>query len=144
MTPSTIRPMLERLAYVFYLALLVSSIGAAWLGGMIGVETGNFTAIGMAIVGLALSRWVHVHGYAHWHFRECENSLQVAGGQEAMLHREHEEQLAVEIEGLFTRLDREDDVWARGELRREITGRLASAPKLRDDFADRLEAHPGI
>lgn len=144
MTSSTTRPMLERLAYVCYLVLLISSIGVAWVGGMIGFETGNYTAMGLAIGGLAASRWLHVHGHAHWHFRECENSLQVAGGPELILRQEHEEQLAAEIEGLFTQLDREDDVWERGELRRAIAGRLASAPTLRDDFADQLAAHPGI
>lgn len=144
MTSSTIRPILERLAYVIYLLLLVGSIGGTWIGGMMVLEKGDFKAVGVALVGLALSRWLHVYGHTHWHFRECGNSLQVANSPEAMLRREKEEQLAVEIEGLFMRLDREDDVWARGELRREIAGRLASAPTLRNDFADRIEAHPGL
>lgn len=144
MTSSTLRPILERLAYVVYLVLLVGSIGGTWLGGMVGLETGNYTALGLALAGLALSRWLHVHGHAHWHFRECEKSLQMTGAPDALLGPERNAQLAAEIEGLFTRLDREDDVWARGELRREIAGRLASAPALRNDFADRIEAHPGI
>jgi hypothetical protein len=144
MTSSTIRPILERLAYVFYLMLLVGSIGATWLGVMVALETGNFTTVGMALGGLALSWWTHVHGHAHWHFQECERSLQIADLPDTVLRREREERLAVEIEGLFTRLEREDDVWTRGELRREIAGRLASAPALRNDFADRIEAHPGL
>jgi len=53
MTSSTVRPILERLAYVCYLALLVCSIGITWLGWMVGFETGNYRAMCMALGGLA-------------------------------------------------------------------------------------------
>lgn len=144
MTNSTTRPILERLAYVCYLALLVSSIGITWLGWMVGVETGDYRAMCIALGGLALSRWLHVHGYAHWHFRECEDSFEVAGAPGIMPRSEHEERLAAEIEALFARLEAEEDVWTRGELRREIADRLSTAPGLREEFAENLAAHPEL
>ena len=144
MTTSSARPILERLAYVCYLMLLVSSIGITWLGWMVGFETGDYTAMCIALGGLALSRWLHVHGYAHWHFRECEDSFEVTGTPGLMPETEQEESLAAQVADLFERLEREEDVWARGELRREIIAKLATSPALRDDFAESLAAHPEI
>ena len=57
---------------------------------------------------------------------------------------EHEEKIAEEVEVLFARLGAEEDVWTRGELRREIMTKLAAAPALRDNFAEALAAHPEI
>src|SRR3954471_18519648 len=97
MITSTTRPILERLAYVCYLVVLVSSIGITWLGWVIGIETGNYTAMCVAMGGLGVSRWLHVQGHAHWHFRQCEDSFDVPGAPGLMPRPEREEQLAVEI-----------------------------------------------
>jgi hypothetical protein len=144
MISSTTRPILERLAYACYLMLLTSSIGITWLGWLIGFETGDYTAMCVALGGLALSRWLHVHGHAHWHFRKCEDSFDMQGAPGMMPRPEREEKLAEEIATLLTRMESEDDVWVRGELRREIAAKFAAAPELREDFAEALAAHPEI
>jgi hypothetical protein len=144
MTSRSTRPILERLAYVCYLMLLVSSIGITWLGGLIGIETGNYTAMCVALGGLAVTRWLHVHGHAHWHFRECEDSFDVQGAPGVIPRPEREEMLAEEIAALFERMEAEDDVWTRGDLRREIAAKLAAAPELREEFAEELAAHPEL
>jgi hypothetical protein len=123
---------------------LVSSIGITWLGWMIGIETGNYTPMCLALGGLALSRWLHVHGHAHWHFRECEESLQVTEASGLLARPEREQILVGEIAALFARLEAEGDVWTRGEIRREIAARLAAAPALRAEFAEALAAHPEL
>ena len=138
--PPAARPILERMACVFYLAVLAGSITSIWLGGI----TGNATAIGCAIAGLLCSRWLHVHGYAHWHFRErlaAFDSTETGGGWP---RAEREEKLSGELAGLFTKMEAEGDVWARGQLRREVAARLAAAPSLREDFAERLAQHPEL
>ena len=143
--PPAARPVLERLAYVIYFGVLVCSIGITWLGWMAGCITGNYTAMWWAIAGLLFSRWLHVQGYAHWHFRECEAALDGTGGSEHWPPRpEQEEKLVGEITGLFTRLEAEPDVWARGDLRREIATRLDASPALRKEFAERIADHPGL
>src|SRR5262245_25271000 len=101
MTSSKTRPILERLAYVIYLLVLVCSIGVTWLGAMVGWETGDYRAMCVALGGLALSRWLHVHGHAHWHFREWEDSFDVPGAPGVMPRPEMEEQRAEELTALF-------------------------------------------
>jgi hypothetical protein len=142
--PPTVRPILERLAYVFYFVVLVCSIGFTWLGGMMGWITGNYTALLVAMAGLVLSRWLHIQGFTHWHFRECEDGMNAVETGASWPRPDREEALAGEIEQLFTRLDAEADVWARGDLRREIATRLATAPALREEFAENLADHPEL
>jgi hypothetical protein len=139
-----VRSILERLAYVCYLAVLVSSIGVTWLGWVVGVETGNYTAMCLALAGLGLSRWLHVQGYAHWHFQECEDSFDVQGEPGVMPQSEPEAIRAKEMAALLARMETEPDVWERGALRREIATRLAAAPALREEFAETLAAHPDL
>ncbi len=140
MTSPTARPILERLAYVCYLTLLSCSIGITWLGWIMGVETGDYRAMFVAMGGLALSRWVHVRGFSRWHFRECQESLDAWDSTRT----EHEEVLHTEITTLFAQLETESDVWSRGEVRREIAAKLAVAPGLREDFAEALAQHPEL
>jgi len=142
--PPAARPILERMAYCLYLALLVCSIGITWLGWMVGCITGNYTAMICAMAGLLLTRWLHVHGHAHWHFHECQAALDSVQTGSPWPRPDQEEQLSGEIAGLFTKMDAEPDVWARGELRREIATRLAAAPTLREEFAERLAQHPEL
>jgi hypothetical protein len=142
--PPAARPILERLAFCFYLGLLVCSIGITWLGWMIGCITGDYTAMFCALAGLLCSRWLHVHGHAHWHFDECRAAMDSIHAAGNWPRPEREEQLSDEIAGLFTRMDAEPDVWTRGELRREIATRLAAAPSLREEFAEKLAEHPGL
>jgi hypothetical protein len=144
MIHSTVRPILERLAYACYMMLLVCSIGITWLGFVIGFETGDYTAMGVALGGLALSRWLHVHGHAHWHFQKWEDSLDVVGDPGVIPRSEPEEMLVSELATLFERMEAEDDVWVRSELRREIAAKLMAAPRLREDFSDELARHPEI
>jgi hypothetical protein len=143
MTPHT-RPILERLAYACYLATLGGSLAVLWISGTVHLETGNELAMGLAFVGLALSRWLHLHGYAHWHFRECEDSLEVSGASGVIPRSEEEEARVAELVVLLAQMEAEPDVWRRGELRREIAARLAATPGLRAEFAETLAAHPGI
>ena len=138
-----LRLILERVAYACYLALLVGSIGFIWVGALTGLESGDYTAVWLPLGGLALTRWLHLHGHAHWHFDACREALDRLGFIGAA-RSEREELLSEEIAGLFTRLEAEDDVWKRGELRRAISARLASAPVLRNDFAEALAAHPEL
>jgi hypothetical protein len=142
--PSKARPILERLAYACYLVVLVFSIGVTVLGWIVGLETGNYSAMCLALGGLAVSRWLHVQGHAHWHFQECEDSFDVPGAPGLMPRPDHEEARAEEMTALLTRLEAETDVWARGELRREIIARLDASPTLREEFAVELAAHPDL
>ena len=132
--------MLERLAYLCYLTLLSSSIGFTWLGWIMWHQSGHFTTILIALGGLALSRWVHVRGFSHWHFRECQKALDNWDTSRT----ESEEVLHEEITTLFEQLDAEADVWSRGAVRREIAAKLATAPSLREDFAEALRQHPEL
>jgi len=142
--PPAARPILERLAYVLYFALLVGSIVVTWVGWLMGCITGNYTAMCWALAGLVCSRWLHVHGHAHWHFRECQAAIDGANFGESWPRPEAQERLSGEIAGLFTQLEAEPDVWARGDLRREISSRLEAAPALRDEFAEQISQHPGL
>jgi hypothetical protein len=142
--PPAARPILERMAYFFYLALLVCSIGITWLGWMVGCITGDYTAMLCALAGLLCSRWLHVHGHAHWHFHECQAALDSVQAAESWPRSKEVEQLSSEVAGLFTKMDVEPDVWTRGELRREIATRLAAAPALREEFAEKLAEHPEL
>jgi hypothetical protein len=138
-----LRLILERLAYACYLVLLVGSIGFTWVGALTGLESGDYTAICLPLGGLALTRWLHLHGHAHWHFDDCREALDRLGAVGAA-RSEHEEALAVEIAALLARLGAEEDVWVRGRLRREIAAKLTAAPALRENFAQALAAHPGL
>ena len=142
--PPAARPILERMAYVLYFAILVCSIGFTWLGWMIGWITGDYSAMLVALSGLACSRWLHVQGFAHWHFRECQAAIDAVGTSASWPRSDREEALSGEIAGLFTKLEAEPDVWSRGILRREISTRLAAAPALREEFAEQLAGHPEL
>ena len=135
-----LRPILERLAYGCYFFLLVSSIGFIWLGWIIGMETGNYAAMCIALGGLAIARWMHVHGHAHWHFHQCQESLNTLNSP----HSEHEKHVAGEISTLFDRLEAEENVWVRGEIRRQIESKFTVAPTLREHFAEALTRHPEL
>ena len=142
--PPAARPILERFAFVLYFALLVCSIGITWLGGIVGCSTGNFTAMFWALGGLACCRWLHVQGHAHWHFRECEAALDAVETGPIWPRSDREEALAGEVAELFTKLEGEPDVWARGDLRRRIAARLEATPALREEFAGKLAEHPEL
>ncbi len=144
MTSSTARPILERLAYAVYLTALVGSISAIWLGWLTGMATGNFQATIAGLGALALARWLHVQGFAHWHFRECAASLDALGAGEWEPRTAQDQARAVQIAALLNRLETEEDVWQRAELRREITAHLTAAPVLRAEFAAALAAHPEL
>lgn len=135
-----IRPILERLAYGCYLMLLVSSIGITWLGWLMGIDTGDYTAMRVAMCGMVVTTWLHIHGHAHWHFRECKESLDRFGAPRSA----HEEHMAGEISTLFERLEAEPNVWVRGEIRRQIERKLTVAPTLREHFAEALTRHPEL
>lgn len=142
--PSTIRPILERFAYVVYLATLAGSISGLWLGWLTGVATGDFRAMIAALGGLALTRWLHVRGYGHWHFTQCGASLDTWGAGNWEAHTAVERAQAEEVATLLARLAVEEEVWERAELRRQIAARLAASPALRDEFAGMLAEHPEI
>jgi hypothetical protein len=144
MPRSTLRPILERLAYAGYLATLVGSITGTWLGWLTGLSTGDFAPLLAALCGLALARWLHVQGHAHWHFQECSASLDKIGTEEGRASPRPEKTPGAEVAELFAQLEVEDDVWARGALRREIEAKLAAAPALREEFAEALAEHPEI
>lgn len=144
-SPPAVRPILERLAYFIYLGLLACSIGMTWLGWMIGCITKDYSIMFWSLAGLVVSRLLHVHGHAHWHFHECQAALDSVQAESSGWPRpQREEELFGEIDRLFTRMDTEQDVWTRGELRREIATRLAAAPTLRQEFAERLAKHPEL
>ncbi len=142
--PPAARPILERMAFVLYMGLLICSMGMTWLGWMIGTITGHYTILICSLAGLLISRWLHVQGHAHWHFKEIQDALDSAQAPNGWPRSEAEEKLSGEIDGLFTRMDEEPDVWTRGELRREIATKLAAAPTLRQEFAEKIARHPGL
>src|SRR4029079_8538603 len=72
-----VRPMLERIAYLGYLALLVSSIGCvAW--GLCITFNGDGPALALGgCGGLALTWVTGPLGRKYLHFDECENSFEL-------------------------------------------------------------------
>lgn len=142
--PPAARPIFERMAYVLYMGLLICSMGMTWIGWMIGAITGRYTIMICALAGLLVSRWLHVQGHAHWHFREIREILDSGHAANGWPRSEAEEKLCGEIDGLLNRMDKEPDVWTRGELRREIATKLAAAPTLRNEFAEKIARHPGL
>lgn len=141
---SKARPILERLAFVIYLSLLVGSIGVTSLGAIIGCVTGDFRAMFLALIGLVLSRAINLQGYAHWNFGKWEDSFNFVEHPGIIPTTEQEDVLFEEITALFSKMGEEQDVWARGEFRREIGTRLAKAPALREQFADEISRYPGL
>ena len=142
MTPTT-RP-LERLAYACYMALLISSIPGAWLGLLIGFQSGDFRGAILAVVGLGLSRCLHVVGHARWHFRECDESLTFASHPGASPGAGMGSEAADEVAELIEKFEAEPDIWERADLRRKITARLSARPQLRETFRDSLSSHPDL
>ncbi|HSI12536.1 MAG TPA: hypothetical protein VK961_10850 [Chthoniobacter sp.] len=141
--PPAARPILERVAYVLYMGLLVCSMGMTWIGWMIGVITGDYKILIYSLSGLLVTRWLHVQGHTHWHFREIREAIDASPDCD-WVRSESEIKLSGEVAGLLTRMDEEPDVWERGEIRREIATRLAAAPSLREEFADKIARHPGL
>ena len=144
MTLNPVRPVFERLAYFLYLTLLVFSIGVTWLGGIAGFITGNFSPMLFAVAGLVLSLWMHSFGHAHWHFRECEASLEVAGDAGMMPRSDADVMKSTQCAALLDELHAAPDVWARGEVRRRLVALLEAAPALREEFASELAPHPDL
>lgn len=137
--------MLERLAYAFYLGLLIFSFGLAWTGAFNGVATGDFTLVALGSVGLVGTRFLHVHGYSHWHFQQWADSLDRFGACSSPGRQsEGEAARARRTRALLERIEAEPDVWKRGELRREVGQLLEQSPTLREEVADLLAGHPEL
>lgn len=142
MARSTLRPLFERLAYFIHLAVLALSIALVWLGVIAIWAAGVFSIFLWALVGLALGVWLHMIGYAHLHFQQCEESLAFVAPAEQW----EEETLGpvADFARLLAEFEVAEDVWMRGELRRELARRLEAKPILRGVFAEELAPHPDL
>ncbi len=136
--PPTLRPILERVAYAFYLLLLIGALCGAVVSVMLFPQTGQLDLL-LLTLGLAIvARWLYTHGQEHWHFRLWAASLDGATSA-ASTSRGH-----AEFAALLAQFDAELEVWRRMELRRELGAWLAREPALRRDFAAELAAHPEL
>ena len=138
MTTTTLRPILERLAYATYLMLLLSSLCGVLVSVMMLSQTGQVDLLLLTLGVAAAARWLYLHGQAHWHFATWEASLDGAGSG-VFSGSEQAEFLA-----LLAQFEAEPGVWRRQELRRALGEKLARDPDLRGDFAAQLAAHPDL
>lgn len=142
MPRSALRPLFERLAYFIHLAVLALSIALVWLGVIAMWAAGVVSIFLWALVGLALGFWLHVIGYAHLHFQQCEESL--ASVDPAAIWEEQTLGPVAEFGRVLAEFEAEADVWRRGELRRQLARRLEEKPALREIFAEELTPHPEL
>lgn len=138
MTTTTLRPILERLAYATYMMLLIGSLCGVLVSVMMLPQTGQFDLLLLALGVGAVARWLHLHGQAHWHFRTWAASLDAAGSG-VLSGSEQAEFLALLVE-----FESEPEMWRRQELRRALGEKLARDPALREEFATQLAAHPEL
>ncbi|MGB8170280.1 MAG: hypothetical protein WCF18_22450 [Chthoniobacteraceae bacterium] len=145
------RGVLERVAFLCYLALLIGSCGLVGLGLIFALHLREPRPVLYGLAGVIVVAVLREHGYRHWHFRDWEESFEPvdAGGvvlDAAGLERVEEfERLLREL----TAIEEGDaaqqrDIWAVQELRSQAKALLAQDPSLRETCAAALGRHPDV
>jgi len=138
------RAILERLAFVLWLALTGSSIGAALLSAWF-----DWPAPGLAVFlagsgGSIFSALLRHYGRARLHFEECEASLEFGLPRESA-RAEHLRRVFDSWEALDAQRESGGiDVWRVHELRREAASLLEAEPALRATFERELSRRPEL
>jgi hypothetical protein len=152
MTINSPRAMLERLAFGFYLALIVGSCGLTGLGLIFGLVHGEVRPVCLGVAGLLLFAVIRPIGYRHLHFRDWEESFEPADGGNVLALSPEQQARGRELDELLRELDAlerkraagEPDVWAVNQARRAAAGLLAADPALREVFAAELADRPEL
>lgn len=146
MTANSPRAMLERLAFAAFLALLIGSVGLLSVGLLFGVAGGDYRAAAFGLGGLLLF-FLRPLGYKHLHFRECEESIELAELRASTLSPAQEGRalaLAEALNALADLQERGADIWAVQQMRHKASAMLADEPALREVFARELADHPEL
>jgi len=142
-----VRPILERMAFAFYLATFVGACALVGLGLIFAFVFGEVRPLCVGLAGGAFARLLQQHGYRVWHFARWEDSFEPSDASAGFgLHPEQAERLR-ELEDLLGSLETEDEtrsVWAVQELRHRASALLAAEPELREICAERLARHPEL
>jgi hypothetical protein len=147
---NTPRAMLERLAFVCWLALTSVSVGLLGMSPWLGREgVGLF----LAAAGGAILAWVlDDYGRRHLHFAECTAAFDFVevpdifnGGVPHLQRAENLRRLFDAWDDLAERrLRGEGDVWQVQSLRHEAEALLEADPQLRAEFEQELTRHPEL
>jgi hypothetical protein len=141
---------LERIAFVFYLATVVGAFGLTGLGLIFMLVLDEARPLCAGLAGGALARLLHDHGYRAWHFRRWEDCFEPSDRRLAFELDTVHEARARELDRLLgelaaaTESTERRDVWEVQGLRHEVNALLASDPGLRHEFASELERHPDV
>jgi hypothetical protein len=146
------RPVLERIAFIFYLGLCVCSCGLTGLGLIFAVALGDPQPLLFGCGGTVLSAILRDVGYRQWHFQRWEECCEPAGHHATTSAGAGNAEPAQELEQLLYELTRLDDrapregrdVWRVQELRLRASALLSREPGLRARFARELERHPEL
>jgi hypothetical protein len=141
------REMLERLAYLIWLAITATSISAIFLAVFKGVHGAGLGLFAGGIGGTILSRLLHGDGRKHLHFDDCEDSLDFNGDgdPEHAARAENLRRLLARWNQLDARREQdEEDTWQVLAIRRETQSLLDADPGLRSEFDRQLARHPEL
>jgi hypothetical protein len=146
----TLRPMLERFAFVCHLALLVGACGLIGLGLIFAFFMGEVRPLCVGLAGGALSRILYKQGYREWNFRRWEESFEPSDRDRALVFDSARAERSGELLHVLRDLaaleedETHRDVWAIQELRQRVRSLLESEPALRREFAGELAKYPEI
>ena len=148
MTINKPRAILERLAFLCFLALFIGSCGLAGLGVIFGMH-GELRPVCLGAAGLMLFVALRPLGYKHLHFREWEDSFEPSDAQNAAAFDGDADRRAQELCELFVELARlktqlatgGGDVWSVQAVRHQAAALVAHDPSLREAFAEELSEH---
>lgn len=144
------RAAFERFAYLCFLTLVIGSLAQTWLGLLNGFHSGDLWPALGGVGAMAFAALVRQYGYRHLHFRECEESFELAEThlEEDSEHASRRRALHALLQEL-TLLERrrdtgEVDIWVIQEVRDRATMLLEHDPALGKDLAFELESHPEV
>ena len=143
---NTARGMLERLGFLFSLIRAGASGGRGGGGSIFALLLHEPRPLLYGLAGGLVLAVLRPYGYRHWHFRECEDSLEpvnpgpVMGLNEAALERLLQALAALDAPDASGKRD----VWTVQALRQQVNSLLARHPALRETCAESLSKHPDL
>lgn len=141
--------MLERLAFVVWLAVTSISIGVVSMSPWFSWPEPGLTVFLGGSGGGVLAWMLGSYGRKRLHFAECEESLHFT---EAPGTISEDDERADHLRRVFSTWEELDDLRSRGggdvwqvqELRREAASLLRADPRLRAEFERELSSHPEL